>query len=42
MTEIKLGLLAFALIAAAYVVEYRAILALETSYSGPSIYDYER
>jgi hypothetical protein len=41
-TAIKFGLLAFALFAFSYVVEYKAILALETSYSGPSTYEYER
>jgi hypothetical protein len=42
MTAIKVGLVAFALFAAAYVVETRAILALESSASGPHVYEYTR
>jgi hypothetical protein len=42
MTAIKLGLVAFAVFASAYVVETRAILALESSDSGPQLHDYAR
>ena len=38
MTAIKLGLVAFVLFAAAYVVETRVILALESS--GPQVDEY--
>jgi len=39
-TAIKLGLVAFVLFASAYVVETKAILALESSASGPHVYEY--
>jgi hypothetical protein len=42
MTAIKLGLVAFVLLASAYVVEARAILALESSGSGSQVYKYAR
>lgn len=42
MTVIKVGLFAFVLIAAAYVVETRMILALESSdNNGSQVYEYK-
>jgi len=40
MTAIKLGLVALVLFASAYVIETRAILALESSDRGPQVYEY--
>ena len=40
MTAIKWGLVAFVLFTAAYIFEYRAILALESSDSWPQVYGY--
>ena len=40
ITAIKLGLVDFVLFALAYAVETRAILALESSDSGPQVYEY--
>jgi hypothetical protein len=39
-TAIKWGLVAFVLLASAYVVETRAILALESSDSGTRVHEY--
>lgn len=40
MTPIKWGLLVFVLFGSVYVVETRAILNLESSDSGPQVYEY--
>jgi hypothetical protein len=40
MTAVKLALVAFVVFASAYVIETRAILALESSTSGLRVYEY--
>jgi hypothetical protein len=39
-TAIKMGLVAFVVLASAYVVETKAILALESSAGGPHVHEY--